>query len=139
MDPQEPRQAAPEPVTIDPALNRMILRVDANLKQEIIVITADKARLCLRDAVDDMERSKAWQTPAGILATILVIFPVSTFQDFLGVSKDTRKALFIAAALFFAGWLTRCLFKIGKSPTVEQIVNRLRTADSIQQPPLSVR
>jgi hypothetical protein len=41
MDPQEPRQAAPEPVTIDPALNRMILRVDANLKQEIIVITAD--------------------------------------------------------------------------------------------------
>jgi|ERR1017187_5523959 hypothetical protein len=83
----------------------MILRVDANLKQEIIVITADKARLCLRDAVDNMERSKAWQTPAGILATILVVFPVSTFQDFLGFSKDTWKALFIAAALFFVGWL----------------------------------
>jgi hypothetical protein len=71
----------------------MILRVDANLKQEIIVITADKGRLCLRDAVDNMERSRAWQTPAGIFATILVVFPVSTFQDFLGISKDTWKAL----------------------------------------------
>jgi hypothetical protein len=60
----------------------MILRVDANLKQEIIVITADKARLCLRDAVDNLERSKAWQTPAGILATILVVFPVSIFPGF---------------------------------------------------------
>jgi len=40
------------------------------------------------------------------------------------------KALFIAAALFFIGWLIRCLLKLRKSPTVEQIVKRLRTADS---------
>jgi hypothetical protein len=136
MNGEEPRQPAPEPVTIDPALTGMILRVDANLKQEIIVITADKARLCLRDAVDNMERSKAWQTPAGILITILVVFPVSTFQDFLGISKDTWKALFVFAALFFVGWLIRCLLKIRRSPTVEQIVNRLRAADSTQPPPL---
>jgi len=64
-----------------------------------------------------------------------VVFPVSTFQDFFGISKDTWKALFIAAALFFVGWLIRCLLKIRKSPSVEQIVNSLRTADALQQPP----
>jgi len=92
----------------------------------------------LRDAIDNMERSKAWQTPAGILATILVVFPVSTFQDFLGISKDTWKAFFMLAALFFAGWLIRWA-QDREVPTVEQIVNRLRTADSIQQPPLPAR
>jgi hypothetical protein len=126
---QPPQPPAPEPVTIDPSLSRMIQRVDTNLSQEIIVITVDKARLCLRDAVDNLERSKAWQTPAGILVTIMVTFPVSTFQDFLGVSKDTWKALFILAALFFSGWLVRCFLRIGKSPSVEDIVNRLRTAE----------
>ena len=98
--------------------------------QEIIVITADKARLCQRDAIDTMERSRAWHTPAGILATIIAIFPVSSFQDFLGVPKDTWRALFFAAALFFGGWLFRSLLKVRKSPAVEDIVNRLRTADS---------
>jgi hypothetical protein len=132
MNPEEPRPPAPEPVTIDPALNRMIQRVDSNLKQEVIVITADKARLCLHAAINNTERSKAWQTPAGILVTILVVFPVSTFQDFLGVSKDTWKALFIFSALFFLVWFIRCLLKIRKSPTVEQIVNQLRTADSVE-------
>ena len=98
--------------------------------QEIIVITADKARLCLRDAVDNMERSRAWHTPAGIPATIVAIFPVSSFQDFLGVPKDTWRALFFAAALFFGGWLLRSVLKVRKSPSVEDIVNRLRSADS---------
>lgn len=59
----------------------------------------------------------------------MVVFPVSTFQDFLGISKDTWKALFIAAALFLVGWLIRCLLRIRKSPNVEQIVNRLRKPD----------
>jgi hypothetical protein len=120
------RRPAPRPVTVDPALNSMISRVDVNLQQEIFTTTSDKASLCLRDTVENLERNKAWQTPAGILVTILVVFPVSTFQDFLGISKDTWKALFIAAALFLLAWLIRSLLKFKKSPTVEQIINRLR-------------
>jgi len=126
---EQPPQRTPDPITIDPSLSRMIQRVDTNLSQEIIVITVDKVRLCLRDAVDNMERNKAWQTPAGISVTIIVIFPASTFQDFIGISKDTWKALFIAAAVFFFIWLVRCIPRIRKSPSVEDIVNRLRTAE----------
>jgi hypothetical protein len=76
--------------------------------------------------VENLERSKAWQAPAGILVTILAVFPVSTFQDFLGISKDTWRAFFILATILCFGWLIHSLLRIKRSPTVEQIINRLR-------------
>jgi hypothetical protein len=131
MEPTEQSApTGPDPLSVDFALNqRMIVgRVDRNVTQDFIIITADRARLILRDAVDNMERSKAWQTPLGILATIFVALPITSFQDFLGLSKDTWKALFILAALLCVYWLLRSLLRIANSPSVEDIVNRLRTA-----------
>jgi hypothetical protein len=116
-------------------------RVDRNVTQEFIIITADKARLILRDAADDMERSTAWQTPAGILATIGVVFPTTTFQDFVGISKDVWKALFLMAAALCIFWLIRSLRRRKNSPTVEEIVNLFRAAEPLPgtlQPPAGV-
>ena len=65
MEREHNQQSPPDPLSIDRALNQKILvgRVDTNVTQDFIIITADRARLVLRDAVGNMERSTAWQTP----------------------------------------------------------------------------
>src|SRR2546426_644535 len=80
-----------DPLSIDLALNPKIFvgRVDMNVTQDFIIITAERARLVLRDAVHNMERSTAWQTPLGILATIVVALPVTAFH--FRISSGSQK------------------------------------------------
>ena len=92
MDPD--KQPAPSQITIDLGSDRLVQRVDNSVGQEIIVTTADKARLCLIEAMDRMERRRAWIAPAGILATLLVVFPTTTFQDFLAFQENTGRPHF---------------------------------------------
>src|ERR1035441_8084058 len=96
-----------EQVTIN--LNHLVQRVDSNVTQEIIVTTADKAQLCLIEALDRMERRKAWIAPEGHLATLVVVFPTTTFQDFLGLSREYWRAIFSVAAVGSMVWLIVCL------------------------------
>src|ERR1022692_5302643 len=63
-----------------------ITSIDANLKQEIFITTVDKARNSLKEALANVEQRNAWAAPAGILATIVVVFPTAAFQDFI-ISK----------------------------------------------------
>jgi hypothetical protein len=127
MDPEQPSNAGPEPITINLGLNQLIQRVDQNVTQEIIVTTSDKARLCLIEARDRMERRNAWIAPAGILVTLIAVFPTTTFHDFLNLSKDYWRAMFSFATLGALAWLVYCLSRIQRSLTVTQIVDRLRT------------
>ena len=131
--------SAPDLLSLDLSLNQKMIvgRVDRNVTQEFILVTADKARLILREAADRMEQSNSWQAPLGILVTIGVIFPTTTFQDF-GLSKDVWKSLFLMAALICLVWLVRSWWRRKKSPSVEEIVNQLRTAEppvGAPQPP----
>lgn len=116
-----------DPVGINLGVNKLIERVDTNVTQQIIVTTADKARLCLIDALQRIERRNAWIAPAGVLATLIVVFPTTTFQDFLGLSREYWKALFSIITVATVIWLFVCLVRIRKSLTIEQIVDRLRS------------
>ena len=133
MTPEGKQPPASDPITIDLGLNQLIQRVDPDITQQIIVTTADKAKLCLIQALDRMERRKAWIAPVGILTTLIAVFLTSTFQDFLGLSKDYWKAFFSLAAVASGIWLLRCLFRIRSSLTIDEIVDRLRT-DSLAAP-----
>lgn len=134
MTPDSGSRPPAAPITIDLGLNQLIQRVDTNVTQQIIVTTADKAHLCLIQALHRMERRNAWIAPAGILATLVVVFPTTTFQDFLGLSKEYWKAIFSVATVATLIWLIVCLVRIQRSMTIEQIVERLRT-DSLAAPP----
>ena len=100
MIPEQNQPPGVNPITIDLGLNSLIQRVDTNVRQQIIITTADKARLCLYAALDRMEQRRAWMAPAGILATLVVIFPTTTFNNFLGLSKEYWRALFTFAAIW---------------------------------------
>lgn len=133
MTPDSGNRPPAAPITIDLGLNQLIQRVDTNVTQQIIVTTADKARLCLIQALHRLERRNAWIAPAGILATLIVVFPTTTFQDFLGMSKEYWKAIFSVATVATLIWLVVCLVRIQRSLTIEEIVEHLRT-DSLATP-----
>jgi hypothetical protein len=122
--PPEPQQQ----ISIELGSNQLIRRVDTNVTQEIIVTTADKVRLCLIQSIDKMERRKAWIAPAGILVTLIVVFPTASFHEFIGLSKDYWQAVFSVAIVASLGWLVRCLIQIRASVTIEEIVETLRTS-----------
>jgi hypothetical protein len=108
-----------------------ITSIDANLKQEIFITTVDKARNCLKETLANVEQRNAWAAPAGILATIVVVFPTANFQDFV-VSKDTWRAMFLIAALLSAVWLARCLWARWKAGplSVDDVIQELRQGGS---------
>ncbi len=137
MIPEQNPPPGAGPITIDLGLNNLIQRVDTNVTQQIIVTTADKARLCLMQTLDRMEQRKAWIAPAGILATMIVVFPTTTFQDFLGLSREYWRALFSLITIGAFIWLVYALFRIRSSLTIDQIVDRLRTESLAINQPLS--
>jgi hypothetical protein len=108
-----------------------ITSIDANLKQEIFITTVDKARNCLKEALANVAERNAWAAPAGILATIVVVFPTANFQDFV-ISKDTWRAMFLIAALLSAVWLARCLWARWKAGplSVDDVIQELRQGGS---------
>ena len=112
---------------IDQGINKMITvaSLDVNLAQEIFITTVDKARLCLSQALKNMERRDSWMAPAGILATILGTFLTATFRDFL-FSKDTWEAFFVFAALAALLWLVISVVRRPKAASVDQIIEELR-------------
>ena len=89
----------------------------------------------MKEALASVEQRNAWAAPAGILATIVVIFPTATFRDFV-ISKDTWRAIFIIAALLSAVWLLRCLWAKWrtKPQSVDDIIQELRKGSAIPSP-----
>jgi len=124
-------------------------RVHFNLGQEIVITTEDKIRLCLTRHLSRIEKANAWVTPLGVLLTILVVFPTTSFQPFI-FSADVWQAIFIISALLSFVWLVgtfrqskgatsvRSLFKsiwYSQPPTVESVVADIkRTAIAREKP-----
>ena len=72
--------------------------VTYNLGQNVIVTTEDKIRLCLTKHLQRIEQKNSWAVPLGILLTILIIFPTTTFKDFI-VSAEVWQAIFIISGI----------------------------------------
>jgi len=93
----------------------------------------------LKEALASVEQRNAWAAPAGILATIVGVFPTATFRDFI-VSKDTWRAMFIIVALLSSAWLVHCLWAEWrtKPQSVDDIINELRKGSAIPSPASSL-
>ena len=97
-------------------------KVYSNLGQEIILTTEDKMRLCLIEHLSRTERRNAWITPLGVLLTIVVVFPTTTFRDFMLIEAETWKAMFMIAGILCAIWLIKSLLNARVSTSVDDVV-----------------
>ncbi|MGW5098953.1 hypothetical protein [Streptomyces sp. NPDC004100] len=96
-----------------------------NTQQEVIIVTKDKARLCLHDALGNMRKKDAWVAPFGILISIGFSLLTSDFKKVIGVSADGWKTVFIVAGAISLFFLLKALWNMRRSVEVEDVVRRL--------------
>jgi hypothetical protein len=110
-------------------------KVYSNLGQEIIITTEDKIRLCLMKHLSQMEKRNAWIAPLGILLTIAIVFPTTTFRDFFFLTADTWKAIFVISGLISAAWLIRTLWEARVSSSLTDVVINIKASGIMPTPP----
>ena len=131
--PEKPR------ITATDLRNKKFVReVRANISSDVLVITEDKVRLVLIENQEQSLKQRSWQTPLGILATLLTVLvttrPVSAF----GLSGSDWRAVGVVATVVTAGWLGRTAWATARAyrsgaGTIEGIVARLKEGAAEQQ------
>jgi hypothetical protein len=96
----------------------------SNVRQEYIVISADKARLCLHKHLTGALARSAWIAPAGIFLALLLPMVSADFKDVLGVSKSVWQAAALMGSFLTTIWLL--------SAIVQSARCRSRTGDPIE-------
>lgn len=104
-----------------------------NLRQTIIVVTEDKALLCLKDHESQIGRAREWVAPASVLVAILLALLSADFKDTFGVSAAVWTAFFWLVALFAFVWLVTAVVRFRKRQTPEDIVRLLMAAGHVEQ------
>jgi len=120
MTEQEGGKLVPETVEVT--------NVHSNLSQEVIKITTDRLKLILKDYLTLMERKKEWIAPLSIVITLVVVLITTSFKQAY-FSADTWKAIFIIALILSIVWLIKSLWYAFKSPSVEEIVERIKKGE----------
>lgn len=100
-------------------------KIHLNLDQEFILTTEDKVLLCLTKHLSRMGKKNAWITPLGILLTILVVFPTTTFQSFF-LSAETWEAFFIISGLLSFIWLIISIKQSRVSTSINEVVAEIK-------------
>src|SRR5438067_556605 len=113
----------------DLANKQFVRQVHKNISSNIILTTEDKALICLMKNLDRLRYRDAWQTPAGILATLLTVMLTAEAKDAFGFSKETWTAVGIVATAFTIGCLSLALKRwwTSRDVTPESVVNMLKS------------
>jgi hypothetical protein len=70
-----------------------------------------------------VDRRNEWQTPLGLVIAILATFITAQFKAALGFSADTWAAVLLILSI---GSLCRSLYRLWKSPKIEDIVEQIK-------------
>jgi len=104
-----------------------VRNVHTNLDQNVIQVTEDKLLLVLNEHLDNVERKNEWIAPLGILIAIITTFSTSNFKE-AGFSAPTWEAIFFICGLLSAGWLVRAIYIAYCSPSIEQVVEKIKNS-----------
>jgi hypothetical protein len=123
-----PERSAAKIAPSDLTNKRFVENLYINIKSDVIVITEDKARHCLRDSMDVMGKREAWQVPAGILATLVTVLLTATTHDALGIPAATWTAVEMIMTVFCFWWLIICLFKfrLTNKSSVDSVISQMK-------------
>lgn len=106
-----------------------------NLNQHGWIILEDKVRLTLIAYEKQFEKTVDWWTPLSILVTILVAILTTEFEDFWFIPKDTMRAMFYMAAIyFFAKTLQKGYNAFtAKRISIDDVIKELRESSEQQK------
>ena len=91
------------------------LTIHKNVKQEIIITTADKIKLVLISTREILTAQREWWTPFGLLISFLTTLCTADFKDALGLLKEFWHAIFVLLTLGSTIWLLISFYKLYKN------------------------
>ena len=101
-----------------------------NVRQDFIMTTEDKIRLCLIKYQNILKLKNDWIAPAGMLiALIATLVVASDFKEFLSISPEGWRAIFIVGMITSFLILLRSLYYIyinRKNNAIETIIQELK-------------
>lgn len=118
------------------ALNIMQMievEVFPNMKQEVIVTTHDRLKICLSENLKKAERKHDWIAPFSLLIAIVTAFVTATFRDFILPAK-TWEAVFIVLGIASFIWLSLCLKYALYKVEIEEIIEEIKTNQKQSKP-----
>lgn len=83
--------------------------------QVLIYTTEDKLELCSRDHMDKVKKGHGYQTPLGMLLTLIPTLVTADFKPAFGISATEIKAGFQIVSIFVFFWLLHSLVNLYKS------------------------
>jgi hypothetical protein len=111
------------------------MKVHINLRQDMIIITADRAKLCLFNHLDGLTSRAAWVAPCGLLVAFVAALVAADFKDALGLKKDVWMAIFVISAALSSIWLALALVSCVRSwsrsksgSPVDDLINEMKAA-----------
>ena len=103
-------------------LEARVIQVDKNTNQKIIIVTQDKALLCLKRNIAKLGK-REWIAPLSTVTTILISLITSNFKTALGLGPAEWRAIFIVAAFLSTGWLCYSVNKAMKARTFHEVIH----------------
>ena len=103
--------------------------VSTNVKQQIIVVPKDRAKLVLKDYEAQQKGRVDWASSIALVITFLAALLTTDFnKDVLGLDKNIWHALFVLLLIVSSGW---CIYNIyaaatQKCKSVDAVVEELR-------------
>jgi len=111
------------------------VKVHTNLEPHVWIILEDTVRLTLIKYERQFSESVDWWTPFSILVTIIVAIITTKFEDFWFIPKDTMRAMFYMAALFFLYKTVEKGVRAFRQEriTIDNVINELRQSSQQQK------
>jgi predicted acyltransferase len=91
------------------------LTIHKNVKQEIIITTADKIKLVLISTREILTAQRDWWTPFGLLISFITTLCTADFKDAFGLTKEFWHAIFVLLTLGSGIWLLKAFYKLYKN------------------------
>lgn len=111
MNQQNNQQAQGYSVDVGDELSKN-MTFHTNVKQEVILTTADKLRLVLHDTHKHLSAKRDWVTAGGLLVSFLTTLCTSDFRDAYGLKKSSWEAIFVVASILSGLWLIKTLYQL---------------------------
>lgn len=108
--------------------------VSTNVKQQIIVVPKDRAKLILKEYEEQQKGKVDWVSPIALVITILATLLTADFEDkVFGLDKGIWQGLFIWLLIISVSW---CIYRIyiaatQKCKLADEVVEELRDNDRI--------
>ena len=99
------------------------LTIHKNVKQEIIITTADKIKLVLISTREILTAQRDWWTPFGLLISFVTTLCTADFKEAFSLTKEFWHAIFVLLTLGSSIWLLKAFYKLYKNWGQENLDN----------------